>query len=171
MPAVVCLLRAVNVGGHNKIGMEALRALFESLKLHHVQTYVQSGNVVLQTGEESLDPLARRIEDRIEGEFGFRPAVVLRTAEEMADAIARNPFAGRREIDPSRLVITFLAAEPTAEAREKVLRIETDPEELHIHGREIFTYYPNGVSNAKLIFYTMMAEVGRFQWLTVLKTA
>ena len=60
MPVVVSMLRGINVGGHNQIRMEALRALYESLKLRDVTTYVQSGNVVFlasEPGKEVCDKL------------------------------------------------------------------------------------------------------------------
>src|SRR5580704_18649385 len=103
MPAMVCMLRGVNVGGHNKIKMDELRCLCESLGLRNPQTYVQSGNVVFTTGERNLARLAARIETAIEQKLGFRPSVVLRTTAELRDVIARNPFAGRRDIEPGRL--------------------------------------------------------------------
>ena len=103
MALIVSMLRGVNFGGHNKIKMDALRALCESLKLRDAQTYVQSGNAILRTDERDIARLAKRIEDGIEKKFGFRPDVILRTAEEMREVIARNPFAKRRGIEPSKL--------------------------------------------------------------------
>jgi len=150
MPVVICMLRGVNVGGHNKIKMDALRELCISLKLRDPQTYLQSGNVVFQTNVEDLGLLARRIEQAIEQKFGFRPSVILRTAAELRDAIARNPFASRQNIEPSKLAVTFLAGEPTAAARGKLLAIPAAPEELRIDGRELFTYFPNGMARPKL---------------------
>jgi uncharacterized protein (DUF1697 family) len=150
MLAVICMLRGVNVGGHNKIKMDALRALCASLKLHDPQTYVQSGNVVFKTNERDLARLAKRIQDAIEKKFGFRPAVILRTTSELRDAIARNPFAKRRGIEPGKLLVTFLADEPPADACGPVHKMKTDPEELHLHGREIFIYFPNGAGKSKL---------------------
>ena len=40
MPVFVSMLRGVNVGGHCKIAMEALRALYDSLGLRDAQTYI-----------------------------------------------------------------------------------------------------------------------------------
>jgi len=68
----------------------------------------------------------------------------------MRDVIARNPFAKRRGIDPSKLLVTFLASHPSPEARDKVLEIKTDPEELKIDGQELYIYFPNGMARAKL---------------------
>jgi len=150
MTVVISLLRGVNVGGHNKIKMEALRALYESMGLRDAQTCVQSGNVVFRTQRRGLGLLAKRIEDGIEHSFGFRPAVIVRTSSELRDVIARNPFARRGGIDPSKLLVTFLAGDPDAEAREKVLRIKADPEEVRIDGRELYIYFPNGMARPKL---------------------
>ena len=144
------MLRGVNVGGHNQIRMDALRALYASLRLRNPQTYIQSGNVVFGTEATDLAKLARRIEDSIEHQFAFRPAVVLRTASELRDAIARNPFEKRSGINPGKLLVAFLAADPAPEARDKLLAIECAPDELRFSGREIYIYFPNGQGRAKL---------------------
>ncbi len=150
MAVVISLLRGVNVGGYHKIKMDALRALYESLGLRDPQTYVQSGNVVFRTDAADVVRLSNRIEKGIEGRFGFRPRVIMRTTSELRDVIARNPFAARRTIDPSRLLVTFLAAVPSQEACNKVLRMETGPEELQISGREFYMYFPSGMARPKL---------------------
>jgi len=150
MPVIISMLRAVNVGGHNKIKMDALRALYQSLKLRDAQTYVQSGNVVFRTEERDLALLTKRIQNGIERSFRCRPDVILRTAAELRDVIARNPFAKRRGIEPNKLLVTFLPADPGAEARSQTLKIKCDPEELHISGRELYIYFPNGMGRTKL---------------------
>jgi uncharacterized protein (DUF1697 family) len=150
MTVIISMLRGVNVGGHNKIKMDALRALYESLKLRNAQTYVQSGNVIFKTDERDIARLTKRIEDGIERKFGFRPDVIVRTAAEMRDVIARNPFAKRRGIEPGKLLVSFLASDPGEEAREKVRQMKCDPEELRIEERELYIYFPNGSGRSKL---------------------
>ncbi|MGI8770616.1 MAG: DUF1697 domain-containing protein, partial [Acidobacteriaceae bacterium] len=117
---VISLLRGVNVGGHHMIKMEALRALYGSLGLLDAQTYVQSGNVVFRTKDPDLVALAGRIESAIEQSFGFRPGVILRTASDLRGVLKRNPFANRSEIHPGKLLVGFLAAAPTAQARDLI---------------------------------------------------
>lgn len=150
MPVIICMLRGVNVGGNNMIKMDALKALCVSLNLKDPQTYVQSGNVLFKTDEKDLAKLTKRIQDAIDKKIGFRPAVILRTAAELRDVIARNPFAKRSGIEPGKLLVTFLAADPGKEARAQALAIKTDPEELHIIGREAYIYFPNGQGRSKL---------------------
>jgi len=132
------------------IKMDALRTLYESLGVRDPQTFIQSGNVIFRTEERDLLRLARRIEDAIERRFGFRPDVIVRTASELRGVIARNPFAKRRGLDPRKLLVTFLASDPGPEARDKVLSIKADPEELRIDGRELYIYFPHGMGRSKL---------------------
>jgi uncharacterized protein (DUF1697 family) len=150
MAVIVSMLRGVNLAAHNRMKMDALRALYESLKLRDPQTYIQSGNVVFRTEERDLVLLAKRIEKGIERKFGLHSDVIMRTCSEMRDVIARNPFAKRRGIEPSKLLVTFLASDPGSEARDKILKIETAPEELRIDGREVYIYFPNGMARPKM---------------------
>lgn len=150
MPVVISMLRGVNVGGHNKIRMEELRRLYESLGLLAPQTYIQSGNVIFRTEKRDLLSLTKRIEDGIERNFGFRPAVIVRTASQLRDAIAGNPFATRPDLDPRKLLVSFLAGDPDAEARRKVLAMKVEPEELRMAGCELYIYFHNGMARTKL---------------------
>ncbi len=169
----VAMLRGVNLGGYQKIKMEALKTLCTSLGLRDVQTYIQSGNLVFREDGEDPGTLARRLEKAIEADFGFRPAVIVRTASELRKVIAKNPFAGRAGIEPNRLLVVFMDSAPTQQAREQVLGIPCEPEELRINGREVYIYYPNGMAHPKIplvrIEKTLQcASTGR-NWNTVNK--
>src|SRR5258708_35730670 len=145
MPAIISMLRGVNVGGHNMIKMDALRALYESLGLRDAQTYVQSGNVVFRTKVGNPVLVSKKIEDGIERGFGFRPSVIVRSASEMRDVIRRNPFSKRAGIEPAKLVVTFFASDPGAEARAKMMSLQAGPEEVRVDGREVDGYFPDGM--------------------------
>jgi uncharacterized protein (DUF1697 family) len=144
------MLRAVNVGGHSKIKMEALRALYSSLKFDNPQTYVQSGNIIFKTNQRNLEAVAKRIQKAIEGRFGCCPEVILRTTEEFRAIISRNPFAKRSNIEPGKLLVTFLATDPGDAARENLRNQKFQPEELHACGRELYIYFPHGAGKSNL---------------------
>ncbi len=173
MSVVISMLRGVNVGGHNKLKMDALRALYASLGLQDAQTYIQSGNVVFTTSAKHLGPLAGRIRKGIGRSFGLRPDVVLRSASEMRGVLARNPMAGRRDFDGSKLLVTFLVDEPGPEARARILGLETDPEELWLKGQELYVHYPDGVGRSRLspafIERTLKTSGTGRNWNTVVK--
>jgi uncharacterized protein (DUF1697 family) len=149
MPVLVSLLRGVNLGGH-MVEMDALRALYESLGMRKVETFIRSGNIIFTTPARDRTALAKRLEDAIEKEFGFHCDVVLRHADELRDGLARNPFAGRPNINPGKLLVTFLASDPDPEGAAKVRALDIHPEELYIDGREVYVYFPNGMGRSKL---------------------
>jgi len=149
MPVLIALLRGVNIGGHHKIKMDLLREICVSLKCENPQTLLQSGNLVFKASS-NVAKLADSLESAIERKLGFRPSVLLRTAPEMREIIARNPFGTRKGINPSKLVVAFLAAEPNAQARKELHAMDIAPEELHAIGRELYIYFPNGQARPKL---------------------
>jgi uncharacterized protein (DUF1697 family) len=150
MTVVISMLRAVNVGGRNKIGMETLRQLYSSLGLVEPVSYIQSGNVIFGTKEKNLTGVADRIGKAIEREFGVRSEIILRTAAELRAVIARNPFAARLDVAPNKLVVTFLAKDPGVDATGRIGKLQTGPEELHLDGRELYVHFPNGISGSKV---------------------
>jgi uncharacterized protein (DUF1697 family) len=149
MPVLISLLRGINVGGNNLIKMDALRELYRSLKLRDAETYVQSGNVVFRTDDRDAPLCAARIEKRIERDFGVRPSVIVRTVDEWRDVIARNPFDGRDGIEPGKLLVIFLDKEPTPAVRDAVRALKPATEEVHLSGREVYVYFPDGQGKSK----------------------
>lgn len=167
------MLRGVNVGGHNKIKMNVLRDLCGSLQLECAQTYVQSGNVVFLSEEKNLAALAKRIAESIEKKLKFRPDVVLRTAAELRKVILKNPFAGRKDVEPGKLLVVFLANAPAKTARDVLTKFDTRGEELHFGGSELYIHFRNGQGQTKLSWVGLEKVVnssftGR-NWNTVTK--
>ncbi len=151
MPILISMLRGVNLGPHNRIKMDRLRAVYESLKLEDVRTYVQSGNVIFRTKEKPTSRLTKKIQTAIERECRCSPDVILRTSEELRKTVAANPFAKRKDVEPGKLLVTFLSAEPGVAVQETLDELgKKYPEELHLRGRELFIYFPNGAGKSKL---------------------
>ena len=150
MPVLISMLRGVNLGPHNRIKMDALCALYKSLKLEVPRSYVQSGNVLFRTKEQNVAQLSKKIEDAIEKKFKFRPDVVLRTTAELKKVIAATPFADRPDLEPGKILVTFLVTEPPRDAEANLAKFKDYPEELHLKGREMYIYFPNGAGRSKL---------------------
>ncbi|HXZ20181.1 MAG TPA: DUF1697 domain-containing protein [Candidatus Acidoferrales bacterium] len=160
MAVIICLLRGVNVGGHNKCPMQELRALCESLKLENPQTYVQSGNVVFRTKETNLARLTERFRSAFEKKFGFRPEVMLRTAAEMKTAVARNPFGKQAADEPAKLALMFLAEKPGRGAEALLAKLPRGREEMRLDGRDLYIYFPEGMGRSKLPWPTLGEKLG-----------
>ncbi len=150
MPVVIGLLRGVNVGGHNKISMDDLRAICVSLRHRNPKTYIQSGNVVFNATGADMTKLAGSLESAIEKRLGFRPSVILRSAADMREVVARNPFAARAGFEPAKLCVFFLADAPSAEVLDKLATINVGAEKIRPMGREIYIYFPDGMGQSKL---------------------
>ena len=149
MKATICLLRAVNVSGRNVIRMEALRRLCETLELVNPQTHIQSGNIICGVKRGSAT-FARRLEEALLHEHNVTTNVIFRTAAEMKEVIARNPFSGRADVAPNRLMVSFLAADPGPAAHDNIRKLPAGPEEVHLLGREVYIYFPDGSGQSKL---------------------
>ena len=147
----VSLLRGVNVGGQRKLKMADLRDLYESLGYEAVETYVQSGNVAFTSpGTEDPARLAGDVTGAIASRFGYGDvAVLLRTANDLAEVVAGNPFVERGE-DPARLAVTFLAGEPGGPNMTALDPAGYAPDELAPGRREVYLFCPNGYGRTKL---------------------
>jgi uncharacterized protein (DUF1697 family) len=150
MPTYIALLRGINVSGHKLIKMAALRRSLTALGLTKVQTYLQSGNVVFKTASDSADALSGKIEQKILHDFGFTVPVLLRTAQELAKVIVRNPFLKDPAVDQSKLHVTFLSDIPPRKALAELSPLLATSEQLQMGGREIYLHCPNGYGNTKV---------------------
>lgn len=144
MSTTVALLRGVNVGGRNRLAMGDLVALFESLGLRDVRTYIQSGNVLFSSGRGvTADRLSAAIGQR----FGLSAAVVLRRADELARVVAGNPFGSSA---PETLHVGFLERAPAPSVTASLDPNSWAPEEFALVGTEVYLRLPNGMGRAKL---------------------
>jgi uncharacterized protein (DUF1697 family) len=150
MPAYIAMLRGINIGPHKRIKMERLRATFEELGFARVQTYIQSGNVVFKWGKTAPASLCKKIEARLVDDFGFSVAVILRTREEMQKVVRDNPLLKEKGIEASKLHVVFLSEAPAAVALEKLQSLTLAPDRTRCRGKELYFYFPNGVSGSSL---------------------
>jgi uncharacterized protein (DUF1697 family) len=151
MPTYIALLRGINLGGHKKIKMEQLRASLEEMGLKRVNTYIQSGNIVFQTGKAAPATLCKKIEAIIMNDFGHSVSVIVRTAEELEAAITNNPLLQEPDIDPEKLHVMFLSEVPASSALEKLQSVTAAPDRFRAVGKELHFYLPNGVAESVLM--------------------
>jgi uncharacterized protein (DUF1697 family) len=154
----VALLRAVNLASRNRVPMADLRALVEDVGGEDVQTYVQSGNVILRSSR-SADALGTAIRDEIGRRLGLDIAVLVRTGAQFAKLVSANPFAGPG-VDEKTLHVAFLAEAP---ARARVRELDpafAAPDLLRVVGREVFLHYPNGYGRTKLTNAALERRLG-----------
>ncbi len=155
MTAWVALLRAVNVGGTGKLAMSELKAMCDELGFGSAKTYIASGNVVFKSAKSEAAIKAAR-EKLLEARAGKPVGVLIRTAAEMAQVIANNPFP---KLAPNRTMALFLDRAPPADALEGV-RGQKD-EKIRLGRREIYVHYGEGMGSSKLVIPAAKAGTAR----------
>jgi len=146
----VVLLRGVNVGGARPLAMAGLREALTAAGHRDVRTYVQSGNVVLSS-RASAASVASSVHREIADGFGLDVPVVVRTAAQIADIAAHNPF-DRVGADPGRqLHVAFLERRPSPAAVAGLDPHRAAPEELRVRGREVYLWCPDGMGRSRVM--------------------
>ena len=157
MTVYVALLRGVNVGGNRKLPMASLRAIATGCGFGDVQTYIQSGNVVF-TSRRGAAKVASEFHDAILEHAGVDTRVVLRTAADLAEVVAGNPFLARG-VDEKLLHVSFLYEEskPNLDAVDAQLYA---PDEFEVIGAHAYVSVPSGLGRSKLANDTMLRKLG-----------
>lgn len=137
MPRYVAFLRAINVGGR-VIKMAALRDLFQQLGFDGVETFIASGNVIFESGEEDTDALAAKIEAHLKGTLGYEVATFLRTDEQIAEIARCRPFDGPALDSAGAFVVGFLGAPLDEAAESRLMSLRTDTDDFHTKDSEIY---------------------------------
>ncbi|SHG99660.1 DUF1697 domain-containing protein [Winogradskyella jejuensis] len=145
MSVFVVLLRGINVGGHRKVPMAELRELLANSGYANVQTYIQSGNVVLQSTLNSED-IKLHVEEIILNHFGFEVTVLVKTYAELKAIFDFCPFQIEEK---EKSYFMMLDAAPNAEGFDEVSNLEYSGEKVYITEKCIYFFSTNGYGRTK----------------------
>ena len=149
MPDTIALLRGVNVGGHRKIAMADLRAIASDCGHRGVQSYIQSGNLVFDRGQDDLAALARELEAAIQARAGVSTTVVLRTRRDWEAVALRHPQLGAGA-ELNQLHVVFLERAPDPERAASFEGGVFAPDVATLLDREVYLHTPGGMARTKL---------------------
>jgi uncharacterized protein (DUF1697 family) len=149
MTRQVALLRGINVGRSKRVGMADLRESVEALGYDDVRTYLQSGNVVFTGKDGRPERAAQKIEDQLAERLGLDVRVLVRTRDELAEVIDRNPLSEIAS-DPRRLLVAFLSSSPDPKRLRDVDPADFEPDAFAVGAREIYLWCPDGFHATKL---------------------
>ena len=144
----VALLRGINVGGRNRLPMQALAGFFEEAGCVDVRTVIQSGNVLFRAPAGAARAAPERVAARIKEVYGHRPPMVLRSAAELKAVLHGNPFLAEGA-DEDLLHVVFLAGKPAAAAVKAIDPGRSLGDRFVVRGREVFLFLPRGVSGTR----------------------
>ena len=142
MRTYVVLIRGINVGGKNLLPMKELAVVLGKSNYQNIKTYIQSGNIVLQS-QKTPDNIASLIQER----FGFRPEVYVLEAYEFNAAVENNPYASPSGKD---IHFYFCKDKPNIDTL-KLERYKSESEEFYVYGKVFYLYAPEGIGRSKLV--------------------
>ena len=173
MTRYVALLRAVNLGAHNRVAMAELRALCERLGMKNSCTLLQSGNLVFESAARSSTALEKTLEEAAGESLGVRTDFFVRTAAEWSALVAANPFKTEAKSDPGHLLLMCLKEAPGRAAVTALEQAIRGRERVRPGGRHAYFVYPDGVGRSRLTNVLIESKLGTRgtarNWNTVLK--
>jgi uncharacterized protein (DUF1697 family) len=149
MNSWIVLLRGINVGGKNTVPMKQLTEMLVGLGCQNVETYIQSGNVLLKHAESNKQVLSKQIAEQMYQTFGFTPQILLLTLAECEQAVANNPFF-EPQSEPKTLHVFFLAEPTTLANLDALTALKKDSESFALIKQVFYLHAPDGIGRSKL---------------------
>ncbi len=143
----VVLFRGINVGGKTIVRMERLREFLTGIGFENVRSYIQSGNVVLDSDDQE-SAVEARITEAFEREF-FKTPVMVRSVEAIRVLIDANPFANE-EFEDKQMHLVFLNEVMSDDKSALLLSHNSETEMFAVHGREVYCLLRAGVADSLL---------------------
>ncbi|WP_404811574.1 DUF1697 domain-containing protein [Capnocytophaga canimorsus] len=148
MNTYIVLLRGVMPTGKNKIpSMAFLKEILEKGGFVNVKTYIQSGNVVLQT-ELSPAEVSRKVHEVIKENIGAELPVIVKTADEIAQVLSENPFTENHDI--KRVFFTLFNDELSLPLAKELKKQNFGEEKFDSSEKALYMYFPKDASRSKL---------------------
>ncbi|AYN03927.1 DUF1697 domain-containing protein [Flavobacterium sp. 140616W15] len=149
MTTHLALLRGINVSGHNMIKMEALKTTLENIGFKNVQTYIQSGNVFVDTEEDNASKVGFLIKQEIFKVFGHEVPIVVISKEDLEACFKNNPFLKEKDADIKKLYVAFVSIALRSESINDLKISQFKPDEASIDGNRIFIKYAVGAGKTR----------------------
>jgi len=153
--------------------MSDLKNLLSRLGFSQPRSLLQSGNLVFEAEGKTGAELEQLLERATEKHLNLRTEYFVRTAKELRDVVAGNPFPVEAKDDPSHLIVAFLKRPPLKANLEALQAAISGPEIVRAGGRHAYITYPAGIGRSRLTNVLIEKKLGSSatgrNWNTVLK--
>jgi uncharacterized protein (DUF1697 family) len=146
----LALLRGINVSGHKMIKMDALKRALEEIGFQNVVTYIQSGNVFVESEEESRGKIGFLIKQEIYKTFGHDVPVIVIGKEDLQVCLDRNLFLKDKNVDLKKLYVSFISSELPENMITQINLNFIKPDEIQLDGKRIYLKYDISPAKTKL---------------------
>ncbi len=165
MERYFAFLRGINLG-NRRIKNPELIGHFEAMGLEEVATFRASGNVVFVDPEgEAESKLQKRVEAELGRRLGYDVAVFLRSAAEVREIAAREPFEAkaieRAAASRGKPQVVLLGRKPSAKAKKAVLDLAPEGDLMVVEGRELHWLPSVGLSETEVDTKALDTALGK----------
>lgn len=150
MTTHLALLRGINVSGHNMIKMEALKTTLENIGFENVQTYIQSGNVFVDTLEENASKVGFLIKQEIYKVFGHDVPIVVIGKNDLEACFKNNSFLKDKEVDLKKIYVAFISKILRSDSINDLKISQFKPDLASIDESRIYIKYDVGAGKTRL---------------------
>lgn len=171
MDRYVALLRGINVGKAKRVAMADLRALMEQLGYRSVRTLLNSGNAVFDAKAATPAAHAKRLRAAILEAAGVDCEVIVKTAADLAAAIAEHPLR-RHADDAARLLVMFTQEASSLALLKPLEQADWAPEAFAVGEHAAWLWCAGGVIESRIAKAVgkLLKDSGTARnWATVLK--
>ena len=148
METYIALLRGINVSGQKKIKMDDLRNHLSETGLSDVRTYIQSGNLILNS-DKSKEQIKLDIEKEIQDVYDFYVPVKILNITDLKKTIDNNPYSENNN-DIKFLYVAFLYDLPDIEKVNNIKDYKFKDDEFIINDDIVYIYCPGGAGKTKI---------------------
>jgi uncharacterized protein (DUF1697 family) len=148
MKKYVAFLRGINVGGNNIISMNDLKSALAKSKFKNIQTYINSGNIVLESNDDK-EKVKELFEKTIVAYFKLKIDVTVKTQKELDEIILNNPFNSKKENENSKRIVVMLSDKVS---QDQALQLKSDErivENYYLKDDLLYIYYHDGAGRSK----------------------
>ncbi len=132
------------------IKMDVLKKMLENMGFQNVETYIQSGNVFLESEEENAASVGFKIKQEISKVFGYDVPVIMVSKTDLELCFKNNPYLKEKECDIKKLYVAFISKELTSSAINDLKISNFKPDEAAIDSSRIYIKYAVGAGKTKL---------------------
>ncbi|MCM4150742.1 DUF1697 domain-containing protein [Arenibacter sp. N53] len=149
MTTFIILLRGINVSGQKKIIMSDLRTMLDNLDFYSVRSYIQSGNIVINSDITSPIKVSQIIKEGIKATFGFDVPVMAKTFIELKEIIEQSPFVEHSDLETKKWYYVLLQEAPNNELTNILQQEQFPNERFVISNNCVYLSCDQGYGNTK----------------------
>jgi uncharacterized protein (DUF1697 family) len=143
MQTFIILFRGINLGGKKLLPMKALVPLLKQANFDRVLSYIQSGNVILNSSDNPVE----KVQNIVTQHFGFTPHVIAMDLQTYKKVTLNNPY---KEFE-GKFVHFYFCKNDIELIQDKLEKYIIESETFRVIDNVFYLHAPDGIGRSKLV--------------------